>query len=156
MGDTGAVEPDAQRAGLDVAIVSEARVGAVEARVHRQESPRSGFRPCRLSDDARSPVSPSDLAPLHLIISPPTAKLHATVMKWFADARVTPERVSTCNSLSVTVQAVVKGLGVALVPVRIIQAEVEAKRVKQLHGRAGGSLRTVCRSAIRRASLVRD
>jgi DNA-binding transcriptional LysR family regulator len=30
------------------------------------------------------------------------------------------------------VQAVVKGLGVALVPIRIIQAEVEAKRVKQL------------------------
>jgi hypothetical protein len=55
--------------------------------------------------------SPADLAALHLIISPPSAKLHAPVMKWFADAKVMPVRISTCNSLSITVQAVVKGLG---------------------------------------------
>lgn len=131
VGDTGTVSRMLNEQALDVAIVSEARV---EGHVKQEYIGRNrlGWFVHAGFPKTREILSPSDLAPLHLIISPPTAKLHATVMKWFADARVTPERVSTCNSLSVTVQAVVKGLGVALVPIRIIQAEVEAKRVKQL------------------------
>jgi DNA-binding transcriptional LysR family regulator len=131
VGDTGTVSRMLNEQELDVAIVSEARV---EGHVKQEYIGRNrmGWFAHEGFAGARDIRSPADLAALHLIISPPSAKLHATVMKWFADAKVTPERISTCNSLSITVQAVVKGLGVALVPIRIIQAEVDAHRVKAL------------------------
>jgi DNA-binding transcriptional LysR family regulator len=131
VGDTGTVSRMLNEQELDVAIVSEAKV---EGHVKQEYIGRNrlGWFVHAGFPATREVRSPSDLAALHLIISPPSAKLHATVMKWFADAKVTPERISTCNSLSVTVQAVVKGLGVALVPIRIIQAEVDDHRVKLL------------------------
>jgi DNA-binding transcriptional LysR family regulator len=131
VGDTGAVSQMLAGEQLDVAIVSEAHVpGHVKQEVIGKN--RFGWFAHAGFPVTREVMSPSDLGSLHLLISPPTARLHETVLKWFADARVTPERVSTCNSLPVTVQAVVKGLGVALVPVRIIQSEVDAHRVRQL------------------------
>jgi DNA-binding transcriptional LysR family regulator len=131
VGDTGTVSQMLNDQELDVAIVSEARV---EEHVKQEYigKNRFGWFAHAGFPMTREVLSPSDLVSLHLLVSPPTAKLHATVMKWFADAKVTPERVSTCNSLPVTVQAVVKGLGVALVPIRIIQAEVDAHRVRLL------------------------
>jgi len=131
VGDTGTVSRMLNEQELDVAIVSEAQV---EGHVKQEYigKNRMGWFVHEDFPAARDIRSPADLAALHLIISPPSAKLHATVMKWFADAKVTPERISTCNSLSITVQAVVKGLGVALVPIRIIQGEIDAHRVKAL------------------------
>ena len=48
---------------------------------------------------SRKALTPQALAGHHLTISPPTARLHGTAMAWFAQAGVTPQRVSTCNSL---------------------------------------------------------
>jgi DNA-binding transcriptional LysR family regulator len=131
VGDTGTVSRMLNEQELDVAIVSEAKV---EEHVKQEYigKNRMGWFVHEGFAAAREIRSPADLAALHLIISPPSAKLHATVMKWFADAKVTPERISTCNSLSITVQAVVKGLGAALVPIRFIQGEIDAHRVKAL------------------------
>jgi DNA-binding transcriptional LysR family regulator len=46
------------------------------------------------------------------------------MMKWFAEANVRPERVSTCNSLSVTLMMVRSGFGIGLIPVRVVAAEL--------------------------------
>jgi len=75
-------------------------------------------------------LSPSDLCQFHLIVSPPTAPLHGTVNKWFADAGALPLRVSTCNSLSVTTLTIAHGTAIGLVPIRVMQDEIERRRVK--------------------------
>ena len=81
-------------------------------------------------DVARGVLSPSDLCQFHLIVSPPTAQLHATVTQWFADAGAVPLRVSTCNSLSVTILTILHGTAIGLVPVRVMQDELERRRVR--------------------------
>jgi DNA-binding transcriptional LysR family regulator len=75
-------------------------------------------------------LSPLDLCQFHLIISPPTARLHRTVTKWFAEAAALPQRVSTCNSLSVTILTILQGTAIGLIPVRVMQDELARGRVK--------------------------
>jgi DNA-binding transcriptional LysR family regulator len=65
-------------------------------------------------------------------VSPPTAQLHATVTKWFASGGAVPRRVSTCNSLSATILTILHGTAIGLVPVRVMQDEIEARRVRRL------------------------
>ena len=77
-------------------------------------------------------MSPADLAQFHLIVSPPTAQLHATAQQWFARAGAVPRRVSTCNSLSATIHTILHGTAIGLVPMRVMQDEVEARRVKRI------------------------
>jgi len=40
--------------------------------------------------------------------------------------------VSTCNSLSSTMQTIIHGTAIGLVPVRVMQEETEARRVKRI------------------------
>jgi len=131
VGDTGTVSHMLNEQKLDIAIVSEP---SVESHVTQQYLGKNHFGWFAHAGFAmtRELYSPADLSLLHLFISPPTARLHATATNWFADAKVTPVRISTCNSLWVTVQAVVQGLGVGLLPLRVMQAEVDASRAKRL------------------------
>jgi DNA-binding transcriptional LysR family regulator len=131
VGDTGLVSRRLDRQELDIAIVSEPAVGA-----HVRQEPigenRLGWFASIDFALARDVLSPADLCQFHLIVSPPTAQLHSTVTKWFADAGALPLRVSTCNSLSVTVLTIVHGTAIGLVPIRVMQEEIERRRVKQI------------------------
>lgn len=131
VGDTGTVSQMLNEQKLDIAIVSDPNV---EAHVTQQYLGKNNFSWFAHANFAmtREVFSPADLSPLHLIISPPTARLHATATNWFANAGVKPERVSTGNSLWVTMQTVMQGLGMGLLPIRVMQAEVEAYRVRRL------------------------
>ncbi|WP_213953680.1 MULTISPECIES: LysR family transcriptional regulator [unclassified Variovorax] len=131
VGDTGTVSQMLNEQKLDIAIVSDPNV---DAHVTQQSLGKNHFGWFAHSSFAmtRETYTPADLCALHLFISPPTARLHATATNWFASAQVTPERVSTCNSLWVTVQTVLQGLGVGLLPIRVMQAELESFRVKRL------------------------
>ena len=77
-------------------------------------------------------LSPKDLCRHHLIISPPTARLHTTATNWFAQGGATPTRMSTCNSLSVTVLSILEGLAIGLVPIRVMQDEISRGKAKQI------------------------
>jgi DNA-binding transcriptional LysR family regulator len=131
VGDTGTVSAMLNEQKLDIAIVSNPSLQEHVTQQYLGENHFGWFAHASFKL-SREVFAPADLSPLHLIISPPTAHLHATATTWFADAKVVPLRMSTCNSLWVTVQSVVRGLGVALLPVRVIKAEVEARRVKRL------------------------
>lgn len=124
VGDTGTVSRMLDGQELDIAIVSEPSVGS-----HVKKEPiginRLGWFAGADFEIARGVMTPAELARFHLIVSPPTARLHATVTKWFADAGVTPLRVSTCNSISVTILTVVRGKAIGLVPIRVMQDEVD-------------------------------
>jgi DNA-binding transcriptional LysR family regulator len=131
VGDTGLVSRLLNRRELDIAVVSEPAVGA-----HVKLEPigkntlgwfaRSDFE---LARGVRGILSPRDLCQFHLIVSPPTAQLHATVSRWFAQAGAVPVRVSTCNSLSATVLTILHGTAIGLIPVRVMQDELERRRV---------------------------
>jgi DNA-binding transcriptional LysR family regulator len=131
VGDTGTVSGMLNERKLDIAIVSNPSIHEHVTQQYLAENHFGWFAHAGFTL-AREVLSPADLSPLHLIISPPTAQLHATATSWFADAKVAPLRMSTCNSLWVTVQSVVQGLGVALLPIRVMQAEMDALLVKRL------------------------
>jgi DNA-binding transcriptional LysR family regulator len=124
VGDTGTVSRMLNEQELDIAIVSEPSVGA-----HVKQEPiginRLGWFAGVDFELPRGVLTPQDLCRFHLIVSPPTARLHATVTKWFADAGAVPTRVSTCNSLSVTMLAVLRGKAIGLVPIRVMQDEID-------------------------------
>jgi DNA-binding transcriptional LysR family regulator len=131
VGDTGLVSQSLNRKELDIAIVSEPKVGA-HVRLEPIGRNRLSWYAGADVELARKIMSPADLSQFHLIVSPSTAQLHATVMRWFAAAGVVPRRVSTCNSLSATIQTILHGTAIGLVPMRVMQDEVEARRVKRI------------------------
>ncbi len=69
---------------------------------------------------------------MHLIVPPTPARLHATVMQWFADAGERPSRVSLCNNISATLLTVLHGTGVGILPVRILREELANRTIKAL------------------------
>ncbi len=131
VGDTGTVSGLLNERKLDIAVVSEP---SLEPHVHARPigtNELAWFASAKLGL-AQAVRSPADLCRHHLIISPPSARLHATAMRWFTDAGATPTRVSTCNSLSVTIASIVEGLAIGLVPIRVMQNEISRKKAKQL------------------------
>ena len=131
VGDTGLVSQSLNRNELDIAIVSEPKVGP-HVRMEPIGRNRLGWFAAAEVDLPRGVLSPTDLCAFHLIVSPATAQLHATVTQWFAHASATPQRVSTCNSLSATVLTILHGTAIGLVPVRVMQDELERQRVKRI------------------------
>jgi DNA-binding transcriptional LysR family regulator len=131
VGDTGLVSQSLNRKELDIAVVSEPKVGA-HVRLEPIGRNRLGWFASADFDLARGTLSPADLCQFHLIVSPATAQLHATATQWFAKAGAIPRRVSTCNSLSATILTILHGTAIGLVPVRVMQDEVERRRVRQI------------------------
>ena len=132
VGDTEAVSRLLNERALDVAIVSqpdlEQHVRAIPIGTNEM-----GWIAARGLPTPPAPLSPAALARFHLTIGPPSARLHGTAMTWFARAGVIPPRVSTCNSLHVTMLSVLAGLTIGLMPVRVIQAELERDEAVLLH-----------------------
>lgn len=79
------------------------------------------------------PLSPADLCGHHLVIPPPPARLYTTAMRWFNRAGVVPQRLSMCNSLSVTIPTVLGGLAVGLIPARVMADRVSNHEVRRLN-----------------------
>src|SRR5262249_4615380 len=129
VGDTGVVSRMLNSQELDIAVVSEPAVGA-HVRTEPIGRNRLGWFARADFELARATLSPADLCQFHLVVSPATATLPATVTRWFSEAGAVPLRVSTCNSLSVTILTILHGTAIGLVPVRVMQDELERGRVK--------------------------
>jgi DNA-binding transcriptional LysR family regulator len=129
VGDTGTVSRMLNQQELDIAVVSEP---AVAAHVAQEPIGKNRLGWFARADFAlgRDVLTPLELCQFHLVISPPTARLYTTVTRWFAEASALPQRVSTCNSLSVTILTILQGTAIGLVPVRVMQDELERGRVK--------------------------
>lgn len=131
VGDTGLVSQSLNRKELDIAIVSEPKV-ASHVRLEPIGRNRLGWFASANFDLPRGTLSPADLCQFHLIVSPATAQLHATAAQWFAKAGASPQRVSTCNSLSATILTIVHGTALGLIPVRVMQDQLVSHRVKRV------------------------
>ena len=131
VGDTGLVSQSLNRKELDIAIVSEPKVGP-HVRMEPIGRNKLGWFAAADFDVPRGVLSPIDLSQFHLVVSPVTAQLHATATQWFSKAGATPLRVSTCNSLAATILTIMHGTAVGLVPVRVLQDQLVSRRVKRL------------------------
>jgi DNA-binding transcriptional LysR family regulator len=87
---------------------------------------------CPPGPRARRALRPADLAPMHMLLTPPPARLLTTVMDWFAAAGVTPSRVSTCNDVNVTIQTIADGVAVGVLPLTVVQDAIARGRVRRL------------------------
>lgn len=53
-------------------------------------------------------------------------------MKWFAESRVKPRRISTCNSIHATAETIAQEAAISIVPVRIMAQALEARGLRLL------------------------
>ena len=129
VGDSGALSHQLNRRELDLAIVSEPHV---EAHVEQVPVGLSRLAWFARGDMAlpRDTMTPRQLAGYHLMLAPPSARLHATVMQWFADAGAVPVRVSLCNNAAVTRQAIVGGAAIGVMSVRLMKDDLERHAVR--------------------------
>jgi DNA-binding transcriptional LysR family regulator len=117
---------------LDIAIVSEPVVAAHVTKLHLGQN-EFGWFASYDAPFAKDELTPKTLAEHQLILNPPSALLHVTAKAWFATAGITPKRINTSNNIWVTVQSVAQGLGIALLPNRVVQLEVESRRICRLN-----------------------
>ncbi len=132
VGDTAALSRLFSEQQLDVAVMSEPAVGDDV----RREPLGTNELTWYVSPDSNIPLgtlSPADLCAHHLIIPPPPARIYTTAMRWFSQAGAVPQRLSMCNSLSVTIPTIVGGLAVGLVPARVMADRVARGEVRRLN-----------------------
>jgi len=131
VGDTGVVSRMLNARELDIAVVSEPSVAR-----HLKQEPLGrnefGWFASATADLPRRLLSPADLGSYHLIVPPPPARLHATVTQWFADAGARPPRISSCNSISATMLAVLHGTAIGVLPIRLMRDELAKRAVRML------------------------
>jgi len=131
VGDTGVVSARLNDQALDIAVVSEPTVAQ-----HVSQEPLGtnafGWFAGAAAKLPRRTLTPADVAQHQLLVPSPPARLHSTVMKWFAEAGVKSRGISTCNSIHATCEAIAQGAVVGIVPVRIMHSAVERNAVRRL------------------------
>jgi DNA-binding transcriptional LysR family regulator len=73
-----------------------------------------------------SPATPADLAEQPIIAPTADADLHAVMLAWFRLGGAMPQRVSHCNSFSVLVSLVRKGVGLSLLPEELMSRFIDS------------------------------
>jgi DNA-binding transcriptional LysR family regulator len=131
VGDTGVVSARLNDQALDIAVVSEPTVAPHVSQERLGVNVFGWFASTSMALPRRT-FTPVDLEQYQLLVPPPPARLHATVMKWFADSGAKPRRISTCNSIHATAETVAQGAAIGIVPVRIMQPAVERRGVRIL------------------------
>ena len=123
VGDTGTISKMIDDHQLDLAVISEPNVAREVQRIAIGANELAWFADASL-DILHNVHTPAELCKYHLFISPPPSRLYTTATRWFSAAAAMPERLSMCNSLSVTKNVVLRGLGIGLMPIRVIQEEL--------------------------------
>jgi DNA-binding transcriptional LysR family regulator len=130
VGDTNALSDLLNEQRLDLAIISDPSIAD-----HVRREPlginQHGWFAASSAEVGEAPLTPAELCQHHLIITPPPARLFTTVTRWFSQAGVAPERLSMCNSLSVTALMIKSGLGVGLVPRGVMRDSVARGEVQE-------------------------
>ena len=83
----------------------------------------------------RASLTPQDMKEMPIILSPQGADTQAMVARWFAAAGVQPQRLNTCNSLSVKVSLVRKGAGISALPTDLVAGELASGELVALSAR---------------------
>jgi DNA-binding transcriptional LysR family regulator len=77
-------------------------------------------------------LTPRDLSRTPVITNPQPSHLYRTVTDWFAAGDCEPERITTCNSLTIMARLASAGYGAAMLPTAILRAEFELGTLRSL------------------------
>ena len=75
---------------------------------------------------------PADLVNIPILTNPRPSHLYQTVNNWFGAAGLAPQRINTCNSLSIMAKLTVDGFGVAPLPCALVTAELKRGMLRRL------------------------
>jgi DNA-binding transcriptional LysR family regulator len=131
---------------LDVAVLTDPKVGESVSVEPVGLIELAWFASANLRLPRRE-IRPADLRDLPILTMPNPSTIYTSMSAWFAAADVEPQRVSTCNSLSLMVQLIVAGQGVAPMPSAMMRTELESGRIRQLATRptmSAGLLAVAC------------
>lgn len=79
--------------------------------------------------------TPAELAQQTIITTPPPTAMYRATIGWFAEAKVTPDRICLCSSLNAAMQLVASGLGFGVFPTKMIEAYPAAGAIAMLSSR---------------------
>jgi DNA-binding transcriptional LysR family regulator len=78
------------------------------------------------SFELRSPLHPSQLRDVLVISNPHPAPMWRQITDWFRQAGLEPSKVCRCSSPTAVAQLVTAGLGVSLLPRRLVHSAIDA------------------------------
>jgi DNA-binding transcriptional LysR family regulator len=76
--------------------------------------------------------TPCDLAQYTVITTPPPTAMYRATIGWFAEEKISPERVCICSSLNAALQLVAAGLGLGIFPAKMIECYPSVGAIKPL------------------------
>ena len=129
IGDTSRISALLNGGELDLAVVSEPEI---EEHIESLPIGRNSFGWIARADYVLPDrvLTPEELAEHHLILTQPSSRLYRTVTEWFTQQSVAPARISTCNSIDVTMRLVHDGTALAVVPKRLVERQMEASGLR--------------------------
>lgn len=115
---------------LDAAILVEP-IGLGEVRLFALGSQTNSWA---VSTAAFPDITPgaADLAKLTIITTPPPTAMYRATLGWFAEGKITPEKICLCSSLNAALQLVAAGLGAGIFPAKMIEAYPKMEALRTL------------------------
>jgi DNA-binding transcriptional LysR family regulator len=94
---------------------------------------------------ASSPVTPAVLENVPIITNPHPSPMYRQIIDWFREDGIEPARLRRCTSVTVATELVCNGLGASLLPVKLIERDLDTGRLVQLQAtRAAAPSRLYC------------
>jgi DNA-binding transcriptional LysR family regulator len=85
--------------------------------------------------ETRPPIRPGDIRAAPIISNPYPSPQYLMIMEWFRSAGLAPLRLSFCTSVTVIAELVAAGVAISILPRPLIQAQVEAGRLRVVPAR---------------------
>jgi len=76
--------------------------------------------------------TPADIASRRIVVTPSPSTLYQVAADWFRSADCEPENLGTCNSMLLMTKLVAAGHAVSVLPVAVVQAEIDAGVIQTL------------------------
>lgn len=74
-------------------------------------------------------ATPEDLWQVPVLTTPPPSPMFRQILTWFAGKRLQPAKLDVCSSVTVIAQLIAAGIGISIMPVRVIAPFMNAGTV---------------------------
>lgn len=77
-------------------------------------------------------IRPRDIEHIPVLTNPSPSPMYEQTVNWFRREGLAPRQISVSNSITIIAHLVSAGIGVAILPTRMVQADIDAGRVVSL------------------------